>query len=68
MESAVASASAAGQVQECPTLRALDAYDNLLSQGAEGVRLLARARAALLCARTRDTDADACAAAPAACR
>jgi hypothetical protein len=50
MESAAAAASAEGQVQECPTLRALNAYENLLSQGAEGVRLV---RAALACAHAR---------------
>ena len=31
-------------VQECPVLRALGAFDNLLSQGAEGVRWPRHAR------------------------
>jgi hypothetical protein len=36
--SAEAAVDAGALVQECPVLRALGAFDNLLSQGAEGVR------------------------------
>jgi DNA-binding transcriptional regulator YdaS (Cro superfamily) len=42
-------AGADANVQECPTLRALGAFDNLLSQGAEGVRRIAAMRASLAC-------------------
>ena len=38
MSSAAAGDDAGALVQECPALRALGAFDNLLSQGAEGVR------------------------------
>jgi hypothetical protein len=35
----MAAADPGAMVQECPALRALGAFDNLLSQGAEGVRM-----------------------------